>query len=597
VGADALAIFGIQCLLKMLIPLNNKIANPSLFCRFENQMAAMASKLKEEIAGRKSAERALQTSKDKYQRLFETSAVSFLEVDLSAVKQTVNDLKKRGMDDLRSYVSAHPELLQEGLKRITVKKFNMATLRLFQAESKAQLFGSAEKIFTSQSLDVFREALIAIFEAQADFEGETVSQTLSGENINVLMSFQIPETKEKFETVLVSLVDISERKRLESQFFNAQKMEAIGTLAGGIAHDFNNLLMAIQGLASLILQDTGADHPHYATLTKIEKQVKNGAKLTAQLLGYARREHSESTLIDLNQVVRETAEAFGRTRKQIAIGLDLDDALRPVDANPGQIEQVLLNLCVNAADAMSDGGRLFFKSSNTTRAVMQDHAYLPKHGEFVQLDVQDSGVGMDEATRERIFEPFFTTKERGRGTGLGLASVFGIVKSLGGFIEVDSEIMRGTTFRLFLPASSRILTADPQPVGEQTDMTSTRTVLLVDDEEVVLDVGVQMLQHYGYAVLPAANGQEALQIYAENKEKIDLVILDMVMPDMGGRVVYDRLKQCNSKVKVLLSSGYSLSGEASEIMKSGCNGFIQKPFNIKELTAQIDHILRQREPA
>ena len=559
-------------------------------------MAAMASKLKEEIAGRKSAERALQTSKDKYQRLFETSAVSFLEVDLSAVKQTVNDLKKRGMDDLRSYVSAHPELLQEGLKRITVKKFNMATLRLFQAESKAQLFGSAEKIFTSQSLDVFREALIAIFEAQADFEGETVSQTLSGENINVLMSFQIPETKEKFETVLVSLVDISERKRLESQFFNAQKMEAIGTLAGGIAHDFNNLLMAIQGLASLILQDTGADHPHYATLTKIEKQVKNGAKLTAQLLGYARREHSESTLIDLNQVVRETAEAFGRTRKQIAIGLDLDDALRPVDANPGQIEQVLLNLCVNAADAMSDGGRLFFKSSNTTRAVMQDHAYLPKHGEFVQLDVQDSGVGMDEATRERIFEPFFTTKERGRGTGLGLASVFGIVKSLGGFIEVDSEIERGTTFRIFLPASSRILTADLQPAREQTAMTSSRTVLLVDDEEVVLDVGVQMLQHFGYAVLPAANGQEALRIYAENKEKIDLVILDMVMPDMGGRVVYDRLKQCNSEVKVLLSSGYSLSGEASEIMKSGCNGFIQKPFNIKELTAQIDHILQQREP-
>jgi len=581
----------------MLIPLNNKIANPSLSCHFENQMAAMASKLKEEIAGRKNAEDALQASEDKYQSLFETSVVSFLEVDLSTVKQTADDLKKKDIDDLRSYLSAHPELLQEVLKRVTVKKFNMATLRLFQAETKAQLIESAEKILASQSLDVFKEALIAICEAGADFESETVSQTLSGENINVLMSFQIPEAKEKFETVLVSLMDISERKRLESQFFNAQKMEAIGTLAGGIAHDFNNLLMAIEGLASLILQDTGADHPHYATLTKIEKQVKNGAKLTAQLLGYARRERSESALIDLNQVVRETAEAFGRTRKQIAINLDLDDALRPVDANPGQIEQVLLNLCVNAADAMSDGGRLSFKSSNATREVMQDHAYMPKRGEFVQLDVQDSGVGMDEATRERIFEPFFTTKEMGRGTGLGLASVFGIVKSLGGFIEVDSEIERGTTFRIFLPASSRILTADLQPVGEQTVMTSSRTVLLVDDEEVVLDVGAQMLQHFGYAVLPAANGQEALQIYAENKEKIDLVILDMVMPDMGGRVVYDRLKQCNSEVKVLLSSGYSLSGEASEIMKSGCNGFIQKPFNIKELTAQIDHILQQREPA
>jgi signal transduction histidine kinase/ActR/RegA family two-component response regulator len=578
----------------MLIPLNNKIANPSLSCRLENQMAVMASKLKEEIAGRKSAEDALQASEDKYQSLFETSAVSFLEVDLSVVKQTADDLKKKGIDDLRSYLPAHPELLQESLKRITVKKFNMATLRLFQAESKAQLFGSAEKIFASQLLDVFREALIAIYEARPDFETETVSQTLAGENINVLMSFQIPEAKEKFETVLVSLTDISERKRLESQFFNAQKMEAIGTLAGGIAHDFNNLLMAIEGLASLILQDTGADHPHYATLTKIEKQVKNGAKLTAQLLGYARRERSESTLIDLNQVVRETAEAFGRTRKQIAISLDLDNALRPVNANPGQIEQVLLNLCVNAADAMPDGGRLSFTSSNATREVMQDHAYLPKRGEYVQLDVQDTGIGMDEATRERIFEPFFTTKEMGRGTGLGLASVFGIVKSLGGFIEVDSEIERGTTFRIYLPASGRILTADPQPVGEQPVMGSSRTVLLIDDEEVVLDVGVRMLQHFGYTVLSAGNGHEALQMYTENKEKIDLVILDMVMPDMGGRVVYDRLKQFNSEVKVLLSSGYSLSGEASEIMKSGCNGFIQKPFNIKELTAQIDRILQQR---
>ena len=332
-----MAIFGNRCLLNMLIPLNNKIANPSLSCRLENQLAAMDSKLKEEIAGRKSAEDALQASEDKYQSLFETSAVSFLEVDLSVVKQTADDLKKKGLDDLRSYLPAHPELLQESLKRVTVKKFNMATLRLFQAETEAQLFGSAEKIFASQSLDVFREALIAIYEARPDFETETVSQTLAGENINVLMSFQIPEAKEKFETVLVSLTDISERTRLESQFFNAQKMEAIVTLAGGIAHDFNNLLMAIEGLASLILQDTGADHPHYATLTKIEKQVKNGAKLTAQLLGYARRERSVSALIDLNQVVRETAEAFGRTRKQIAISLDLDDALRPVDANPGQI--------------------------------------------------------------------------------------------------------------------------------------------------------------------------------------------------------------------------------------------------------------------
>ncbi|MFZ0131321.1 MAG: response regulator, partial [Desulfobacterales bacterium] len=285
---------------------------------------------------------------------------------------------------------------------------------------------------------------------------------------------------------------------------------------------------------------------------------------------------------------------FGRTRRQIAINLDLDAALRPIKANPGQVEQVLLNLCINAADAMPGGGRLSFKATNTTRAVSGGCNTTSKPGEYVQLDVQDTGTGMDEATCKRIFEPFFTTKEMGRGTGLGLASVFGIVKSLGGFIEVESEIARGTTFRIYLPASGRIVPADPQPAGEKPVVAASWTVLLIDDEEVVLDVGIRMLQHFGYDVLSAANGHEAIEIYTGNKEKIDLVLLDMVMPDMGGRVVYDRLKQCNPNVKVLLSSGYSLSGEAAEIMRSGCNGFIQKPFNIKELATQINQILQPR---
>ncbi|MGB8424219.1 MAG: response regulator [Desulfobacterales bacterium] len=578
----------------MLIPLNNKIANPALARRPESQAAATAFQLAQEVAARQRAEKALAASEEKYRGLFETAAVSFLEVDLSAVKRALDELGDRGVDDLDAHLQASPELVPQLLKYLTVKKFNVVTLRLFQAETAGHLFHSAEKILASQSPEVFREALVAIQEGRLDFEAETVSQTLAGETINVLMSFQIPAAQEKFDTVLVSLMDISERKRLESQFFNAQKMEAIGTLAGGIAHDFNNLLMAIEGLAFLMLQDTGADHPHYTTLTKIEKQVKNGAKLTAQLLGYARRERSETALIDINQVVRETAEAFGRTRKQIDISLDLSATLRPIEANPGQLEQVLLNLCINAADAMPGGGRLRFKAINTTRTVGRSRNSAVKPGEYVQLDVQDTGTGMDEATCKRIFEPFFTTKEMGRGTGLGLASVFGIVKGLGGFIEVESEIECGTTFRIFLPASSRVLPADPRPAGQPPALASSRTVLLIDDEEVVLDVGIRMLQHFGYDVLSAANGRKAIEIYTANKDKIDLVVLDMVMPDMGGRVVYERLKQCNPDVKVLLSSGYSLSGEAAEIMRSGCNGFIQKPFNIKELTAQIDQILQPR---
>jgi signal transduction histidine kinase/CheY-like chemotaxis protein len=578
----------------MLIPLNNKIANTSLARRRQNQAAAVSAKLEEEILSRKRAEEALRISAEKYRHLFETSAVSFLEIDLTAVKRAVDDLKRRNIDDLDLYLPTHPELLPQLFRQVAIKTFNAATLRLFHAETKDQLRGAVKRIFTSKSADVFREILIATFEKRPTFEIETACRTLTGEEIEVLMNFRIPADPQHFAAIIVSLVDISEHKRLESLFLNAQKMEVIGTLAGGIAHDFNNLLMAIEGLASLILQDTGADHPHYATLTKIENQVKNGARLTAQLLGYARREHSEEAPADLNKIVRETADTFGRTRKQIAIALDLDDSLSPIDANPGQMEQVLFNLCINAADAMPNGGTLTFKTANATDGALRDGAERPKSGKYVRLDVGDTGIGMDTATRKRIFEPFFTTKEMGRGTGLGLASVFGIVKSLAGFIEVASEVAQGTTFHIFLPASDRHRPMDSQPVDDTDFSTAGHAVLLVDDEEVVLDVGVRMLERQGYSVLSAGNGRDALHIYAENKNKIDLVILDMVMPGMGGRVVYDRLKHCNPDVKVLLSSGYDLSGEAAEIMKTGCNGFIQKPFNIKELKDKIEQILQLR---
>jgi PAS domain S-box-containing protein len=383
--------------------------------------------------------------------------------------------------------------------------------------------------------------------------------------------------------------DITQQKRLEAQVQQAKKMEAIGTLAGGIAHDFNNLLMAIQGNASLMLFKTDHNHQHYKMLKSIEKLVESGAKLTRQLLGYASEGRYEVKSINLEELVEETSETFGRTRKEITIHRDLAEDLSAIEADQGQIEQVLLNLYVNASEAMSYGGDIFLKATNMAQGRMKGKLYDPKPGKYVLLTVRDTGKGMDKETQERIFEPFFTTKEMSGGTGLGLASVYGIIKGHGGYIDVESEKDHGTTFNIYLPASEKKV--EKTTGSDQQIIDGKGTILLVDDEEMVLDIGVKILQHLGYKVLEARAGKEAVETYKTNGDKLDLVILDMVMPEMGGGEVYDRMKEINSNVKVLLSSGYSVDGQAKEILDRGCDDFIQKPFTMRELSGKLSKLL------
>ena len=386
-----------------------------------------------------------------------------------------------------------------------------------------------------------------------------------------------------------TLRDITERKRLEVQLRQATKMEAIGTLAGGIAHDFNNLLMGIQGNVSLMLMHMDSTHRYHDRLKNIEKQVQSGARLTSHLLGYARQGRYEVKSLDLNKFLEETSEAFGRTRKEITVYREFAKDLFAIEADQAQIEQVLLNLFVNAADAMPGGGDLILKTMNTTHHGMKGKLYDPKPGNYVLLTVTDTGIGMDRKTMERIFDPFFTTKEMGRGTGLGLASAYGIVKGHGGYIDVESEKGYGTTFSIHLPASDKRVRKAVK--GAEHFVKGTGTVLLVDDEETVLEVGRELLKAMGYHVLTARDGKEAIEVYRKNQDNIDLVLLDMVMPNIGGGEAYDRLKEINTHIKVLLSSGYSIHGEASEILERGCNGFIQKPYKMEDLSIKIRDIL------
>jgi len=399
--------------------------------------------------------------------------------------------------------------------------------------------------------------------------------------------------------------DTTDLKKLETQLQQAQKMEAIGTLAGGIAHDFNDILMAIQGHTSIMLMNKASAHSDFGHLRGIEDNIESAADLTRQLLGFARGGKYEVKPTDLNELIKKQNRMFGRTKKEITIRGKYKKDLWSVEVDRGQIEQVLLNLYVNAWQAMPGGGNLNLETENVTLDETDVKPFSIEPGRYVKISVTDTGVGMDKATREKIFDPFFTTKEMDRGTGLGLASVYGIIKNHGGFINVYSEKGHGTTFNIYLPASASAqarragLPASEKDVIEEKKSTGdtlrgSETVLFVDDEDMIIEIVEEMLEQLGYKVLTARSGKEAIEIYEENKQRIDIVILDVVMPDMSGGETYDKLKEINPDIKVLLASGYSMNGSATEIMDRGCNGFIQKPAKTRELSQKLREILDKK---
>ena len=511
-----------------------------------------------DISDRKRAEDALKESEANYKQIVENVPTGIYEIDIEALKFTkVNDV----MCDVLGY--SEEELLA------------IDPMDIFTEDSKKLVIERMKKTIAGE-------------EVAPSVEHKIIAK--DGREIWALVNSRIIYKNGKPVLALAVAQDISERKNLEEQLVRAQKMEAIGTLAGGIAHDFNNLLASIQGYASLMLFDLDSTHSHYEPLQNIEKQVRSAAQLTSQLLGYARKGKYHVQPIDLNQLVVETSDTFRRVRKEISIHHECIKNLHPIEADRGQIEQVLLNLYVNAADAMPSGGKLFVKTSNVTHEDMKGKMYDPKPGSYILMTVMDTGIGIDKETQDRIFDPFFTTKEMGKGTGLGLASVYGIIKGHGGYIDVDSKLGQGTKFQIYLPASDK--DAETKSLGKSIDLyNGTETILLVEDEEAVMDVGIKMLGKMGYNVITAKNGEEAIVLYKEKHDTIDMVILDMILPEMGGGEVYDAIKEINPDVRVLLASGYSIESQAKQILSRGCDGFIQKPFNLKELSAKIREIL------
>ena len=404
-------------------------------------------------------------------------------------------------------------------------------------------------------------------------------------------TFQLPDGK-----AVTMFLDITDRKRaeeekrnLQSQLIQSQKMEAIGQLAGGIAHDFNNLLTGIKLHAYLGRHDMDPENPACLKLKNIEEIVDSAANLTKQFLGFARGGKYEVRPTDLNYIINKTVNFFGRTRKEITIHKEYQRSLWAADTDQGQMEQVLLNLFVNAQHAMLNGGDIYIKTGNVMLDETSAGPYSVKPGRYVNISVTDVGTGIDDKIKDRIFEPFFTTKERGIGTGLGLASVYGIVKNHGGYITVDSTLGEGSTFSIFLPASDKkVVRGKPAPAKL---LTGTETVLLVDDEKEILNVTNALLEALGYRVHAAENGRQAVETYKTHKNHIALVILDLIMPGMDGEETFENLKKINPDVKVILASGYGMNEKIHRAMQMGCKAFIQKPYGIRAMSAKIREVL------
>ncbi|MBC2709990.1 MAG: response regulator [Desulfosarcina sp.] len=486
------------------------------------------------------------------------------------------------------------ESVNEGIVEVYAGRVvyaNSAAVKLFAIPLENLLSAKPRDLFDEASRSRI-DVLMTRDPEKSQVVGLTRPLGLNGREI-VIRSFPV---KAEADTTILLIADVTDQRDLEYQLQHVRRMDAIGNLAGGIAHNFNNLLMGIQGNVSILIQDKKVGDPGYDELGGIERCIDSGAKLTRQLLSFAKGGRYSLDLEDVNDIVEKSSSMFARTRKEIHVDWHLEDELATAEVDAAQIELALMDLYVNAWHAMSNGGTLTVSTANVT---LDESFVKPFHltpGSYLKIDVADTGAGMDEKTVERIFEPFYTTRPMGQGTGLGLASVFGIIKKHQGIITVDSQVGSGTTFSIYLPAA-RIL-QKPKDRDKLRVISSGKlpekgsgTILVVDDEEYILNADKAMLNELGYEVLLAKGGKEALRVFDENKDRIKLLILDLIMPDLGGEIVYDRIKFLQPDIRVILSSGYSIEGQAESILKKGCDGFIQKPYNLNKLARKIKEIL------
>jgi PAS domain S-box-containing protein len=525
-------------------------------------------------------------NEERYRALFEDSPFPMWEEDFSQVKLYLEQLRSEGAANLRSYLAAHPEAVVECFSRVRVVDVNLAAREFYGAPSKEVLLSSLDKIFDDTSWEVFREELVELDATNSLFRTEFQARTLRGEERTVSMIVSVAASPVDWSRVIVSFFDITDRKRLEQQLLQSQKLESLGRLAGGIAHDFNNLLMVVLGYSELLLGEVQENERLARGLAEIKRAGERGAELTAQLLAFSRKQVARPRPMSLNQLVEESR---GMLERVIGEDIRLEISLAPeawsIRADRTQLHQVVMNLVVNARDAMPAGGTLSIATRNAS-----GEAYP---GEYVALEVRDTGVGMDENTQRQIFEPFFTTKRRGKGTGLGLATAFAVVTQASGHIAVESKPGQGATFRLYFPRDASPPAVEVRERGSAAHRLRGR-VLVVEDQAEVREVACAILRTTGLDVMEADGGESALALLDGGAGEIDLLLTDVIMPGMNGRELASRFAEKRPGAQVIFMSGYTDRIMSPDGVLDASVVFLQKPFKPDELTAVVRQALGRR---
>jgi signal transduction histidine kinase/CheY-like chemotaxis protein len=489
---------------------------------------------------------------------------------------------------------AHYEIRLDRMTNILARVAATGTPRFVKDVDKSNLRKGNIILSLFQPSNFAAAPLIARNKVIGVIAGEMPTEKgyMSESDLNLLMTFS--------NQIAIALENARLYRDLEKTYrssLQAQKMEAIGNLAGGIAHDFNNILQAILGNASLALYDLDKDSPYYDKLRQIESSAERASGLIRQLLTFSRKDESQPRPLNLNLEVKEVNKLLSRTiPKMVQIEVRLDPDLKMIDADPVQINQILMNLGINARDAMPDGGKLVIG----TRNVNLDEQFCRTHagstpGPHVMMWFSDTGHGIEKNMLNHIFEPFFTTKPSGQGTGLGLATVYGIVKRHKGYITCESERGSGTTFKIYFRALAKVAQQKlPEQIEDHAVLRGTETILLVDDEEGTREYATKMLEGYGYTIFAARSGEEALQIYTGEGARFDMVILDVMMAGIGGRRCLDELLRLNPNAKVLMTTGYLESELAEDLIKAGAREVLKKPFHAHEMVRAVRGILDEK---
>ena len=553
----------------------------------------------QDITERKRAETDLRGSEEKYRTIFNSAPVALWEEDFSGVKAALDALRSQGITDLKRYLEEHPDFSWKAARLVKIVDVNDTTLRLYGARTRSELFGALPEVLTPNAQNVLKDIIIAIDEGKTHFEAEVMNRTIDGKIIDALMTVMIPSETSTFRNLIVSIMDITaykraeeERKKLEAQLQQSQKMEAIGLLAGGVAHDFNNILSAIIGYASILQMKISPDDPLRPNVEQVLAASHRAAGLTQGLLAFSRKQIINPKLIQVNDSIRKTERLLRRI-----IGEDIDLLARyaPEDRailmDAGQLEQIIINLATNARDAMPGGGTLRIE---TATAAMDDE-FIRRHGfgrtgDYAVIAVSDTGTGMDEQTRMRIFEPFFTTKEVGKGTGLGLSTVYGIVKQHSGFIACDSNPGAGTAFHVYFP----LVAANPEPGLIEPPPPvrgGSETILVAEDDEVMRGLFRTVFTDRGYRVITAKDGEDAVRKFREHAGEIQLLVIDVIMPKKNGKEVYEAVRAIDPGIKVLFTSGYTDDIVHKQgILDEGIQ-FITKPSEPSAILRKVRDIL------